>query len=129
MRHRAPDPDHRPCTEGYAYTKDGWKLGIRKVCPTRPDAGKLPVVLCHGLGLNGTFWSITDNHMPEQLAARGYQVYIFDLRGSGASQKVGALGRVNSVLRQTPFLEVGEGKWTVDDLIRYDVPAVLDYVK
>ena len=25
--------------------------------------------------------------------------------------------------------EIGEGAWTVDDIVRYDVPAVLDYVK
>ena len=28
-----------------------------------------------------------------------------------------------------PFLEVGEGRWTVDEIVRYDVPAVLEYVK
>jgi len=129
MRCKAPDRYHRPCAEDFATTKDGWKLGIRRVRPTNPDPGKLPVVLCHGLGLNGTFWTITDSHLPEQLAARGYEVFICDLRGSGASQKAGALGAINAGLRQTPFLEVGEGWWTVDDLVRYDVPAILDYVK
>ncbi len=129
MRCKATDPYHRPCAEGFARTVDGWKLGIRRVRPFNPDPGKLPVVLCHGLGLNGTFWTITDDHLPAQLAANGYEVFICDLRGSGASQKVGALGKVNSVLRQTPFLEVGEGNWTVDDQVKYDVPAILNYVK
>lgn len=129
MRCKAPDPYHRPCAESFAYTEDGWKLGIRRVRPTVPDPGKLPIVLCHGLGLNGTFWTITDSHLPEQLAARGYEVFICDLRGSGASQKKGLIGAVNSGLRQTPFLEVGEGWWNVDDLVKYDVPAILDYVK
>lgn len=129
MRCRATDPYHRPCAEGYATTDDGWKLGIRRVRPTNPDPGKLPVVLCHGLGLNGTFWTITDNHLPAQLAANGYDVFICDLRGSGASQKTGPIGSVNAGLRQTPFLEVGEGCWTVDDLVKHDVPAILAYVK
>jgi pimeloyl-ACP methyl ester carboxylesterase len=129
MRHRAADPYHRPCAEAFAYTADGWKLGMRRIRPTNPDPGKLPVVLCHGLGLNGTFWTITDGHLPEQLAARGYDVFICDLRGSGASQKVGGLGKLNAALRQTPFLEVGESKWNVDDLVRYDVPAILEFVK
>ena len=69
MRYRASLPDLRPCTEGYAETADGWRLGMRHVRPATSDPGKLPVVLCHGLGLNGTFWTITDNHLAEQLAA------------------------------------------------------------
>ncbi len=70
MRRNAPSPDLRPCTDGYAYTEDGWRLGVRHYRPDQPDPGKLPVVLCHGLGLNATFWTITDNHLPAQLAAR-----------------------------------------------------------
>ena len=62
-------PDLRPCTDGYAYTEDGWRLGVRHYRPEHPDPGKLPVILCHGLGLNATFWTITDNHLPAQLAA------------------------------------------------------------
>jgi lysosomal acid lipase/cholesteryl ester hydrolase len=129
MRCNAPSPLLRPCTDGYAETADGWRLGVRRVRPATPDPGKLPVVLCHGLGLNGTFWTITDGHLPQQLAARGYDVFIVDLRGSGASQRAGRVGKINARLRQTPLLELGEGKWTVDDQIRYDVPAVLEYVR
>lgn len=129
MRCKAPDPYHRPCAEAFATTEDGWKLGIRRVRPAVPDPGKLPIVLCHGLGLNGTFWTITDSHLPEQLASRGYDVFICDFRGSGASQKSGPIGKINAGLRQTPFLEIGEGWWTVDDLVRYDVPAILEFVK
>ena len=98
MRRNAPSPDLRPCTDGYAYTEDGWRLGVRHYRPEHPDPGKLPVVLCHGLGLNATFWTITDNHLPSQLAARGYEVYVFDIRGSGENAKVGRCDRVNKVL-------------------------------
>ena len=34
---------------------DGWRLGVRHYQPDDPDTGKLPVILCHGLGLNATF--------------------------------------------------------------------------
>ena len=132
MRRNAPSADLRPCADGYAYTADGWRLGVRHLRPAAPDPSKLPVVLCHGLGLNGTFWTITepaDRHLPAQLLARGYEVFLFDFRGSGESARLGALGEVNARLRQTPFLEAGEGRWTVDEIIGYDVPAVLDYVK
>ena len=112
MRCKAPDPYHRPCTEAFTETDDGWRLGMRRVRPAQIDPGKLPIVLCHGLGLNGTFWTITDNHLPEQLAARGYDVYICDIRGSGASTRTGGVGKINAALRQTPFLEVGEASGT-----------------
>ena len=96
MRRQAESPDLRPCTDGYAYTRDGWRLGMRHIAPAVPDPGKLPVVLCHGLGLNGTFWTITDDHLPAQLAARGYDVFIVDLRGSGESARVGKVGAINA---------------------------------
>src|SRR5271157_4012500 len=126
MRQNAPSPDLRPCTDGYAYTRDGWRLGVRHYRPAHPDPGKLPVILCHGLGLNATFWTITDNHLPAQLAARGYEVYVFDIRGSGENAKVGRCDRVNKALRDTFLCEQGESSWTVDDLVKYDVPAILD---
>lgn len=130
MRTNAPMVDLRPCTDGYAETEDGWRLGVRRYRPSRPDPGKLPVVLCHGLGLNGTFWTITDDHLPGQLAERGYEVFVPDLRGSGGSYRPGLRGTINqSLMRQTPLPEIGEGSWTMDDLVRYDVPAILDYVR
>lgn len=129
MRWRAETSDLRPSSDGYATTADGWRLGMRRVRPDCPDPGKLPVVLCHGLGLNGTFWTITDDHLPGQLAAQGYEVFIPDMRGSGASHRVGAKGKINRFLRQTPIREVGSADWTVDDQALYDVPAILDYVR
>ncbi len=129
MRREAPLADLRPCMDGYAVTQDGWQLGVRHIAPAAPDPGKLPVVLCHGLGLNGTFWTITDTHLPAQLAARGYDVYIVDLRGSGESSPAGKVGAINAHLRQTPLLELGEGRWNVDEMAFYDVPAILDYIQ
>lgn len=129
MRRNASSPDLRPCTDGFAYTKDGWRLGVRHYPPREPDPNKLPVVLCHGLGLNATFWTITDDHLPSQLTRHGYDVYVFDIRGSGENSRVGRCDRVNRFLRQTPFRERGESDWNIDDLVRYDVPAILDYVE
>jgi pimeloyl-ACP methyl ester carboxylesterase len=129
MRTHASNPELRPGTDGFAYTADGWLLGIKRYRPANPDPGKHPVVLCHGLGLNATFWTLTDDNLPKQLAARGYEVFVPDMRGSGSSQPVGRVGKINAILRGTPFLEINESKWTVDDQARYDVPAILDYVQ
>jgi lysosomal acid lipase/cholesteryl ester hydrolase len=129
MRRDAPSADLRPCTDGYAYTADGWRLGVRHYRPEHPDPGKLPVILCHGLGLNATFWTLTDDHLPSQLVARGYEVYVFDIRASGENAKLGGCDRINKYLRQTFLRERGEASWTVDDLVKYDMPAILDYVE
>lgn len=123
------NPDHRPCTDGFAETADGWRLGIRHYRPVVSDPAKDPVVLCHGLGLNGTFWTITDEHLPDQLNEAGYDVFVVDLRGSGASHRVGTVGWVNSGLRQTILPELGSDEWTMDDQALYDVPATIDYVR
>jgi pimeloyl-ACP methyl ester carboxylesterase len=88
----------------------------------------LPVILCHGLGLNATFWTLTDNHLPFQLTANGYDVFVFDLRGSGENAPPGWRDRFNRFARQTPLLELGEREWNIDDLVMQDVPAILDYV-
>src|SRR6478752_7169121 len=116
MRRNAPSIDLQPCTDGYAYTEDGWRLGVRHYRSPNPGPGKLPVILCHGLGLNATFWTITDNHLASQLCARGYEVFVFDIRGSGetAHRKH---ERINGIMRSTFLRERGEGSWNVDDLV------------
>ncbi|WP_422926794.1 alpha/beta fold hydrolase [Singulisphaera sp. PoT] len=129
MRRNAATADLRPNAEGYAYTSDGWRLGMRQIRPAVPDPNKLPVVLCHGLGLNATFWTITDNHLPEQLAAQGYEVFLVDLRGSGESSRAGRIGRINSKIRQTFLREWGEASWNCDEMAFLDIPAVLNYVQ
>jgi lysosomal acid lipase/cholesteryl ester hydrolase len=129
MRRDAPSADLRPCTDGFAYTEDGWRLGVRHYRSSHPDPGKLPVVLCHGLGLNATFWTITDNHLAFQMANRGYDVFVFDIRGSGENAQVGRHDRINKIMRHTFLRECGERDWTVDDLVHYDVPAILDFVE
>ncbi len=42
---------------------------------------------------------------------------------------MGVVGKINSALRQTPLLEIGDGDWNVDDEIRYDVPAILAHIR
>ena len=85
MRRNAPSPDLRPCTDGYAYTEDGWRLGVRHYRPEHPDPGKLPVILCHGLGLNATFWTITER--PSSLPVDRPGLRGFRLRHSRLGRK------------------------------------------
>lgn len=128
VRERAGNPDLMPCRETVIRTRDGWLLGVRQYRPANPDPAKLPVVLCHGLGLNATFWTITDNHLPSQLTDAGYEVFVYDCRGSGESTPEN-YRLVNQVLRNTIIPERGERSWTTDDQSFYDIPAVLDHVQ
>jgi pimeloyl-ACP methyl ester carboxylesterase len=128
VRETAISPDLQPCGDEYVLTRDDWILGVRHYRPSHPDPHKLPVVLSHGLGLNATFWTITDNHLPNQLTEAGYEVFVYDCRSSGRSTPR-KYARINSFLRNTPFPERGERTWTTDDQAYYDVPAILEYVR
>ncbi|MBI1323558.1 alpha/beta fold hydrolase [bacterium] len=128
VRERAGDTNLMPCRDSEIRTRDGWLLGVRHYRPANPDPAKLPVVLCHGLGLNATFWTITDNHLPQQLTEAGYEVFVYDCRGSGDSTPEN-YRRLNRILRNTIIPERGERSWTTDDQAFYDIPAVLDHVR
>lgn len=128
VRERAGDPNLMPCRDSEIRTRDGWLLGVRHYRSDNPDPAKLPVVLCHGLGLNATFWTITDNHLPQQLTDAGYEVFVYDCRGSGDSTPEN-YRRLNRLLRNTIIPERGERSWTTDDQAFYDIPAVLDHVR
>lgn len=128
VREKAGSPDLQPCTDQFIKTRDNWLLGVRHYRPRRPDPAKMPVVLAHGLGLNATFWTITDDNLPKQLTDAGYEVFVYDCRSSGRSTPE-KHARVNAILRNTPLPERGERNWTTDDQAFYDVPAVLEYVR
>ena len=128
VREKAPSPNFQPCSDDFIRTRDGWLLGVRHYRPSHPNPSKLPVVLCHGLGLNATFWTITPNHLPEQLTQAGYEVFVYDCRSSGRSTPE-KFSRMNELLRQTPFREHGECHWTTDDQAFYDIPAILEHVR
>lgn len=128
VREKAVQPDLQPCGDAYVTTRDDWILGIRHYRPHHPDPSKLPVILSHGLGLNATFWTITDDNLPKQLTDAGYEVFVYDCRSSGRSTPK-KFEKINAFLRNTPFPERGERTWTTDEQAFYDVPAVLEYVR
>jgi len=120
-------------------TDDDWTLHLRRYTTDRPEPGRLPVVLCHGLSYNGTFWDLrADVSLAQYLAARGYDVWVPSLRGAGSSTKPG-YSRLRQLFRLDFAGGVGgaltsKGKgllkwnWTVDDHAAADVPAILDAV-
>lgn len=81
-----------PRRNGELYTvksADGWTLvahRYRPSGPARPDA--LPVILCHGLSYNASFWALEpSSSLAAYLTRLGYDVWAVDLRGCGQSRK------------------------------------------
>jgi pimeloyl-ACP methyl ester carboxylesterase len=70
-----------------------------------------PIVLVHGFGQNHYAWHLPERSLVNYLAEAGFDVFNVDLRGHGRSAELGS-----------------ERSRGVDDYIREDIPAVLDYV-
>ena len=97
-----------------ARTDDGWNLALyryRAATPSHPH----PVVMGHGLCGSHYIFDVHDQcSMARALAARGFDVWLVDLRGRGESWPDGG-----------PDLEL---QWTFDDFVFHDVPAAVERV-
>jgi pimeloyl-ACP methyl ester carboxylesterase len=105
-----------------APTADGWDLALYHYRPAKARPDKAPVILCHGMALNNYFWNLTvENHFPRFLTDRGYDVWTVDLRGYGQSRLHERYQGYSGfdLQRHDPT------RWTVDDYVRFDLPAIL----
>ena len=128
-------------------TKDGWTLVAHHYPPAAaPKAGAMPVILCHGLTYNASFWDLDPNvSFAAYLSDQGYDVWSIDLRGSGLSQKwVWKLDEAPDMLIGSAIRKLSKGKlaptgyatadpkfanWSLDHHIAYDVPAAVRFVR
>lgn len=136
----------------FVKTDDGWTLALERYSPAWPRPDTPPVVLAHGFGHNGAIWSLASRgDLPARLAAEGFDVWVLHWRGAGDSTKWvfkfpelyeefngWKPERPESVLQQLELLSDSHlanvttdprfFSWSLDDYVRHDVPAVLDYV-
>jgi pimeloyl-ACP methyl ester carboxylesterase len=97
-----------------ATCADGWRLSVWHR-PARVRRFVEPVVLCHGLGNNHRVFELQSPlSLAQALSEAGFDCYSVDLRGAGHSQRPPAGARFHA---------------SVDDHVRYDVPAVLELVR
>jgi pimeloyl-ACP methyl ester carboxylesterase len=128
-------------------TRDGWTLVAHHYAPAAPPpAGSMPVILCHGLSYNASFWDLDPGaSLPKYLASKGWDVWVVDLRGSGYSQKWvwkidqapeqligGAIRRLTrNKITPTGYATIDPkyANWNLDQHIAFDVPAFVQLVR
>lgn len=98
-------------------TADGWHVALRHFPASRHiPPRRHPVILCHGIMSNTYTWDLDDEvSLAAWLQRRGFDVYALDLRGGGAAQRPG-------------FFEGRGYTYSVDDYVKYDVPAAIEAV-
>jgi len=100
----------------YIRTADGWRLALHHYGSADRSRG-LPIILCHGLSSNRYVFDMpAAPSLARFLSARGRDVWVAELRGSGLSQGPGL--RASDV----PY------SWEFEDHLRGDVPAIIQHV-
>jgi alpha-beta hydrolase superfamily lysophospholipase len=95
----------------FVTTPDDVRLAIHRVRPAPDRSSKAPaVMLLHGLGSNRFAFHFPGRSMAEWLAARGFDCYVPELRGSGLSGRRGS-------------------RWDLDDHLQGDLPPVLEAIR
>lgn len=95
----------------FALTRDGKRIAVHRYEPKLRRQGELPVILCHGLGANRFNLDLDQRYsFARYLKGRGYDVFVMELRGAGASD--------DGSPRRHHF----------DDHVLHDAPAVIELV-
>lgn len=82
-RQRTPDERH------FITTEDGWRIALARYRPSAagPAEGE-PVICCPGVACNSRLFDFQDDiSLARYLAAKGFDVWLLDLRGTGSSQR------------------------------------------
>jgi len=109
-------PAHRPDELRLTTTRDGWRIALWRYGPA-PEGHGTPVLLCHGMGSNRfNLDGPGDTSLARHLHAAGYDVWLLELRGAGASQR--RLGPTGLLYQ-----------WTFEDYVHHDAPAALRLVR
>lgn len=146
-RQLAPNSGGPARTQDYTVqTRDGWTLVAHRFRPrAQPKQGAAPIILCHGLSYNASFWNLDPScSFVDFLTGQGYDVWVADLRGSGYSSKwvakiadapelmIGSAVRKLSGNKLAPTgyasVEPKYADWTLDHHIALDVPALVKLV-
>ncbi len=92
-------------------TADGSGVALHRYAPRGEPRSPVPVLVCHGIASNRHTWALgPDRDLGLYLATEGFDTYLVDLRGHGASP---------AAVPET----------SVDTYAQHDVPAAIDAVR
>lgn len=95
---------------------DGWRLALHRRRLPGTAERRLPLLMVHGLGTNRHSLDLEPRFsLAGSLAARGFDVFILELRGTGESTRA-------------PGCEDPSQAWTFADHARRDLPAAVEAV-
>jgi pimeloyl-ACP methyl ester carboxylesterase len=99
----------------HPITSDGWHLTVEHFAPaTGATPHPRPVIVCHGVLANRRFFELEgEGSLPVVLSRAGFDVWLVDLRG-----RPGTSARAGTSVHD----------YDIDDLVRFDVDALLSYV-
>ncbi|XP_034891112.1 triacylglycerol lipase 2 [Populus alba] len=114
------------CQEHEVVTEDGYILSVQRIPGGRVGVGgngdtkRQPVLIQHGVLVDGVTWLLNqpEQNLPTILADQGFDVWISNTRGTRFSNRHLSL-QVN---------QKGYWNWSWDELAKFDLPAVFDYV-
>lgn len=110
------------CEEHTVTTKDGYILSMQRIPKGRSGktADKPPVLLQHGLLMDGITWLLNSPHesLAFILADNGYDVWIGNTRGTNYSR-----GHTSLTPADSAYWD-----WSWDELVAYDFPTTVQYV-
>jgi len=113
------DPSALPRYEARVTTPDGWQVTVFRAPPTAAHGGGwtgTPVLLVHGTSVNRHNYVHPGSDLAGYLAALGFDVWLAEYRGDRTS------------VAPSPA-EWRAGEWNADDIVRQDLPAILDHVQ
>ena len=121
-----------PLEEHFVTTADGYILTVHRIRSPRLARLRRPVILQHGLlctsrefminapgGFIYESTSVVGNNMAFELAKHGYDVWLPNSRGNTYSRNHTTLD---------PSRDKEFWNFSFDEMVRYDAPAVVDYV-
>lgn len=108
------------CEEHLVTTKDGYVLNMQRILPRGKPGNSVPVVLQHGLFMDGVTWLLLppSQSLAFLLADNGFDVWIANTRGTKYSH-----GHTSFSNNSSDYWN-----WSWDELVAYDLPATFQYV-
>jgi pimeloyl-ACP methyl ester carboxylesterase len=108
-------PSSLPHYELRVATEDGWELALFRLEQRPGPASGQPIVLAPSVGMNRLAFMARGSNLAEHLSGLGFDVWIFEARGSQSSRPPDP-----AVWRRS--------QWTVDDIVSLDVPAAVETI-